>query len=739
MTLKPYTIAPEITFPCAVADVLGNSVVTDDPYTLAEGQFGVTSTDNGSQFWYRPFRLDDVAEPDIPDPIRVPIGYARWVQMSPAVGDGIEDTFTLPETPQGDTIPFRNGRAAYGDYTVIDDTVVFDDPPVAGTRMEALFGVDSILGQYVVTFNGRPGSVVPEQDDYLDTQIKPGTPVFVASASYSTGVYDKTLDVIYTDTGDCTITISTATLARAGAILHIHNSGSTGTVTIQCEGGVLIGGASSVALTNQYDYVGLQVLPDAGLGPQVNVISGLVIASDVKTEQLTTTTPDCTNVQCMIDQFAGRGWVTGGAVTDNATSPTTQIDIAAGMVFISDETAPGGTHAFANFAAVTKTVTQGVTNYVFVKIVGGEAVADVTPDPTGLLGVEDAIIINLVFPDGAEIHKTNFERGWQSIHTLITRKAFDISQGKGNLFADWTRGAIIGVTGTRNFTLTEGVFWAGLNRKPNPPFDTSAEDTMFSFYRDGVGGHTKTESLIQINNVNWDDGSGTLASLNTGRYTNRWFYIDFNADHVGWIYDTAQYTSVSLAQEATIPTDLPAYISDFSIFLGRMIVQQGSDSVIVESAFAGELGLGVITAHNQLSSPNSEAEVQHMTSDNTAVINRFSDVSSTGNVATGVIDSVDVSSTDDGSNFYITWDVLLADENGPLQATYSLRVRGHNAGGTVTVSEQEPNLLPSAWSGGATLAATTATDTVNLTLTRTSGTWTVIGTVKSVKSDYNES
>ena len=269
MSLKPYDIAPEITFPCAVADLLGNSVVTDDPFDLAEGQIGVLSVDSGSSFWYRPFRLDD--NDPVPDPIRIPIGLARWTPMTPSIADGTEDTFTLPETAEGDVVPYRNGRAASGDYTVIDnDTVVFDVPPVAGTRMDALYGVDSILGPYVTSFNGRPNAVTPEAGDYTQVQITPATPKDIAVAAYLVATSDRILNVTYTNTGDATITVATAVVAIPGLVLEIFNAGNSGTVTIEGEAGELINGQSSYVLGSQYAGVRLTMLGTSMVGAEAS-------------------------------------------------------------------------------------------------------------------------------------------------------------------------------------------------------------------------------------------------------------------------------------------------------------------------------------------------------------------------------------------------------------------------------------------------------------------------------------
>jgi hypothetical protein len=53
------------------------------------------------------------------------------------------------------------------------------------------------------------------------------------------------------------------------------------------------------------------------------------------------------------------------------------------------------------------------------------------------------------------------------------------------------RGLLIGETGTRNITITEGILWAELvNRFTVDAFDSSSGGTFTYWYRDGIGGWT---------------------------------------------------------------------------------------------------------------------------------------------------------------------------------------------------------------------------------------------------------
>lgn len=348
-----------------------------------------------------------------------------------------------------------------------------------------------------------------------------------------------------------------------------------------------------------------------------DIFNTSLTTENISVPDVTTDSNSKDKLSDILNSFIGRGLYSGGTLTDNVSFPTTQVDIAGGYVWLSENSESGYPTSLIPFDGQTGVnVTPGFVNYIIASWSPSGVVLSVELNPTSFLYVENASVINLCFPDGDEIHKVNSEPGWQSINKLLTRRFFDESEGQGNNFAKWFKGAKLGTVGIRKITLTEGVFWAALNRQPSPEFNTdTGGDVVCSYHEDGVGGWTKTTGLTQYDNTAYDNGTGTLATLGNGRFTNLWMYIDFNADHVCWQYDDAEYTTLSGAQSATSPTNRPSYLADFSVFLGRVTVQQGSDSVLISSAFGeGDIQTSPVTSHTELANLNADASFQHMTS-----------------------------------------------------------------------------------------------------------------------------
>lgn len=170
-------------------------------------------------------------------------------------------------------------------------------------------------------------------------------------------------------------------------------------------------------------------------------------------------------------------------------------------------------------------------------------------------------------------------------------------------------GGIISETGTRNIGVTAGVFWQGTHNFSTTALDTSVTDTFRYYYKDGVGGYTEVLAQTQIDNLNYDDGSGTLAALTTNRYGVHWVYLETDS-HLSVVYGLGDYT---LAQaQAAQPDGIPPEVSAHGFIAGKIIVQQGSATFFsINSAFdLSFTGTGV-TDHNDLTTLQGGAASQY--------------------------------------------------------------------------------------------------------------------------------
>jgi len=147
-------------------------------------------------------------------------------------------------------------------------------------------------------------------------------------------------------------------------------------------------------------------------------------------------------------------------------------------------------------------------------------------------------------------------------------------------------GLILGVTGTRNPTMTEGVLWARLIEHPISAFDASGGDTFNTYYRDGAGGYNEYTGQTQYNVTLWDDDSGILQTIDNNKYVVLWVWVNVASQKISIMYPQAQYLTSATAEAEEIPSTFPAMWYKGGIIIGRIITQEGSDTPVeVQSAF----------------------------------------------------------------------------------------------------------------------------------------------------------
>jgi len=184
-------------------------------------------------------------------------------------------------------------------------------------------------------------------------------------------------------------------------------------------------------------------------------------------------------------------------------------------------------------------------------------------------------------------------------------------------------GGVIFETGILNIASTAGVFYLGSNRITTSSQDTNDVAVTFtSWYRDGNGGWTEVIDQNQIDNLNYDDGTGTLNELLVNRYGIHWVFIHYDSDlHI--VYGRDEYT-LNEAEIAVLPSDLPEAVSDFGIVAGKIIVQKNAVTFTsIASAYTVPFPISHPAVHNDLSGlqGGTADEYYHLTSYWNQVVN----------------------------------------------------------------------------------------------------------------------
>lgn len=285
------------------------------------------------------------------------------------------------------------------------------------------------------------------------------------------------------------------------------------------------------------------------------------------------------------------GVITGMTLSDGGSGT---VDIASGTMFIRTTASDVGDILSANFAGATGVaLTDNSINFVFIDYNSG------TPQPlistTPSVTPQDNVVVGIVWREGTTLYISEVNVPTPQVSQKLSRRLV--------LVEGVTRqsGIITGETGTREITITAGAVWLALADYSLAAFDSSAAGTWIYYFRDGSGGWTAVTSSTQINNTQYDDNSGSLATLSNNQFGVHWVYQSI-ASQIYVLYGQDTYT-LTEAQDALVPATSPLQITNLHTILIAKIIIEKNAAVFTEillpwdSIFAG----GLASAHNDLS------------------------------------------------------------------------------------------------------------------------------------------
>lgn len=294
-------------------------------------------------------------------------------------------------------------------------------------------------------------------------------------------------------------------------------------------------------------------------------------------------------VQKMQDVYHSSGLVTGGEITDAGLGT---IDVAAGEGYIrSLDDRLDTLYAMAFSSTASLALTDSSLNYIYVFYNGGTPQIQAS---TSVLNTNNYMLLGTVFREGTTLHITETNAYFVGDHAVQMIKRLQNTAA----FARQS-GGVISETGTRNIGITAGVWWEGLNQFTTNAVDTSVADTFTYYYRDGGSGFTAVSSQTQINNTQYDDGTGTLATLNNNQYGTHWVYLGTDGD-VYIVYGRGSYTLTD-AEATNPPSTTPSFFTKHARLIGRIIILKSASTFTeIASVFDTTFSSTVASNHNEL-------------------------------------------------------------------------------------------------------------------------------------------
>jgi len=287
--------------------------------------------------------------------------------------------------------------------------------------------------------------------------------------------------------------------------------------------------------------------------------------------------PTYNNLQDWLNNIQSAGRISGGEITANAASDGT-IDVAAGTGFIKTTNSGIGVTKSFDWALIQAiALADNSISYIYISYSAGSPIVAATTDRTTIDGRTE-FTLGRVYREGTTLHILNAgtnvpELAHREHERLLSVRGFERASG----------GEVLEV-GERYLSTSAGIFYFGLNKILTLAQNTSGADRFIYWYRDGAGGWTKVTNQQQIDNLQYDDGSGALTTLTANRYGVHWIYIHYDSD-INVVYGQGDY-KLADAENAVPPDTLPDLVGSFGILAAKVIVQKSAANLLtVESAY----------------------------------------------------------------------------------------------------------------------------------------------------------
>jgi len=392
------------------------------------------------------------------------------------------------------------------------------------------------------------------------------------------------------------------------------------------------------------------------------------------------------------------GLMTGGALSEGASLT---LDVAASSIQIRATDSDTAEILAVDIAASTgMALTLNSNNYIYVEYNAGTPQLVITA--TKRSDHNTNVFVGQVYKNTTELHINGYNGSHigNLPHHLVDRLIETEPMARQS-------GGVISEIGTRNIALTAGKWWEGLHPFSTTAFDSSVAGTFTYWYSDGASSFIKVVTQTTIDNLQYDNGSGSLATLGNNKYGAHWVYMTTDSK-VDIMYGEGTYTLAD-AQDAQPPASLPSHFNSHSRLVGKIIIQKSAATFVsAESTFDLQFSGSLATDHGGLVGLADDDHTQYLLADGTRTL--------AGNLAvTGTVDGRDVALDGtnqdthiaDGTIHYTKSNIALNDlgdvTTKPWAGRYWRVYVDVNQGSSSTEIKQINLFRPTSWGAGNTI------------------------------------
>jgi len=320
-----------------------------------------------------------------------------------------------------------------------------------------------------------------------------------------------------------------------------------------------------------------------------------------------------TTLQDWIDTTQSAGLLSGGNISGDVESGTINVTAGTGFVKTSDDIFADT--IFFEWDATDNIAVNTDNNTKFTVYVDYNSGTPIVSAKTGSLTFTTQFSIGSVV---WEVKQNTTDDEHRHLHILNNAgtRVYNLARRTQQALREpgfsYTSGAILGSSGL-NITLTEGVFYAGLDRITTSSFDSSSTDYESYYYN---GSNWIQGCANQIDNTYYNDITSGLTELTANRYGVHWIYIEVEGD-VNVLYGQDDYTLAG-AEASSPPSSVPGFLNYYGILAGRIVVQKSATSLTeTSSAFDTIFSATATSDHGELAGLSDDDHTQYLLADGT--------------------------------------------------------------------------------------------------------------------------
>ena len=382
-----------------------------------------------------------------------------------------------------------------------------------------------------------------------------------------------------------------------GLTTETISSGSQGWITTQGR----INGVNTLAFVNGGPIWlsatvpgGLQPFPPGE--PYARVLCGYCIHRDLSDGKILVAV---VGLPKQPNAYAG---ITSTVLIDNNNDGT--ITVSTGSVNLFDDQTGIGTPSGYSLQSKNFNLITGSTNYVIAERSASLASYGIVTDPSYANGINIVRVatldINYKGPGNWDVHEFDVGIVGLALANKINNKDIELY---GFQRQDGLTLFITGSSGS--FGITEGTVWYGPNDHTIPTFDTTLTDHYsYVFSTTSSNGTSSWNQISQSTFVSsyYNSGSTGLTPCAPNSWSVNYVYrLIGTSDEAAIVMSSEQFaTALEASNNATTPPNLPSTVRDIGLLVGRFVVQSGSFSPTIESAFSNIFVPAVVTDHESL-------------------------------------------------------------------------------------------------------------------------------------------